>query len=675
MIFINIASNIQTFEARRYMLQLIKKNWLLIVIVASAFFLRVHQLGYLSIWVDEYIHVLRAKNMVTGVESTGFENNGLLLTYSIYPFFKIFGISDFWARFPSVLYAIGSIILLFIISKRLFNEKIAYITIILLTLSQYHIFWSRIARNYSIFLFTFLLAVYFFLRFFEHREQIKGFFKKLDISGKYLIFFLLAVGVSFLTHPLTFFIAFGVGAYCFVVFLLQLFKKEERSFLNKYAVITYVFIIGLFFIFSPSLAAAMKSFLTNFLPESSAEWVVPKWERLETLFETKKNETFDLYLNVIKSDYPKLFFLGFVGIIISFFINKKSGAFIFGLLVIPFLLMSYIYREPALPRYLLYIYPFFLMSIAVTIYFVSDKIIGKFISSKLVNSKPFLLAGIIAIVLLSPVKDAWNMVSSDKHGRVISKNMSHWYFTNWKEASVKVREASKPTDKIITTGVSNLRYYTNITDCYHYRQRVYDTRNHKYIPITPDSSKIYHANSLQGIQKILADNDRVWLVVDYYFDNVFSDPQAKSFLINMMEFKPEYSNNDIRVFLYDKNKPKKTYNSLVEIVHSGKRRSLEYFMNVNQIGSNPQLIIEVEGLNFTNELRIIVNKQFYAVPNAVTGNLYQTTKNPALRQVYSVGIPKDKLKVGQNSMIFEYTDQAVNDQVDGVTIYNLQLRQ
>ena len=655
-------------------MQLIKKNWLLVVILAAAFFLRVYQLGHLSIWVDEYIHALRAKNMVTGAPSIGFENNGILLTYSIYPFFKIFGTSDFWARFPSVLYAVGSIFMLFLVTKRLFNVKIAYISIVLLTFSQYHIFWSRIARNYSIFLFTFLVAVYLFLKFFEHREQLKGFFKKIDISGKYFLFFLLAVGISFLTHPLTFFIAFGAGAYCLIVFTLNLFKKKERSFLNKYAVIAYIFTIGLFFIFSPSLAAAMKSFLTNFLPERSAEWVVPKWDRLETLFETKKNETFNMYLSIIKSDYSKLFFLGFPGLILSYFLNKKSGAFIMGMFVVPFLLMSYIYREPALPRYLLYIYPFFLVSIAVTIYFVVDKIIGRYISQKLVNNKVIKLAGIVCLVLLSPVKEAWNMVSTEKHGRVISKTMSHWYFTNWKEAAVKISETSKPTDKIITTGVNSLKYYTNIVDCYHYRQRVYDTKQHKYVPLTVDSTTVYHANSLQGIQRILADNDRVWLVVDYYFDNVFSDPAAKAYLIKMMEYKPEYSNNDIRVFLYDKNKPKKTYNSLVEIVHTGKRRSLEYFMNVNQIGSNPQLIVEAEGLNFTNELKIMVNKQYYAVPNAVTGSLYQQTKNPALRQVFSISIPKDKLKVGRNSIIFEYIDKVANEKIDGVTIYNIQLR-
>ena len=42
-----------------------------------------------------------------------------------------------------------------------------------------------------------------------------------------------------------------------------------------------------------------------------------------------------------------------------------------------FILMSYVYREPALPRYLYYIYPFFVMAIASTLFLVYDKLLKK----------------------------------------------------------------------------------------------------------------------------------------------------------------------------------------------------------------------------------------------------------------------------------------------------------
>ena len=162
--------------------------WLIGVLTLIGLVLRLINLDYLTLWVDEYIHAVPAKEWAEGRAYTPSENNGILLTYMISFFYKIFGVSDFWARFPSVLFGVGCIPLIYILGKRLFNDFVGVVSALLITVSLYHVYWSRIGRNYAIFVFFFLLMNILFLKAFES-EEIKSklsFFKKIKISPLYL---------------------------------------------------------------------------------------------------------------------------------------------------------------------------------------------------------------------------------------------------------------------------------------------------------------------------------------------------------------------------------------------------------------------------------------------------------------------------------------------------------
>lgn len=635
--------------------EIIKKNWLLLVILLGATLLRVYQLGFLSIWVDEYIHVLNAKKMVEGIPLAQ-KGNGVLLTLSIYPFFKLFGVNDFMARLPSLIYGVLSLFVMFKIAKRLFNKEVAYLTVLLLAVSQYHVFWSRIARNYAIIGFFFPLMIYFFIEFFEPRkEAIKtDFFKKIDISEKYLVLFFLAFIGAFFSHPITFFVFFGIGLYTLFVFVSRSFKKETRNFKDKYAIMSYLFIIGTIMVFMPAFEGVIKGILGIFLPANAIDWIIPNAERLSMLTDTKKHEIFNMYYDVLKTDYSSLYLLGVVGFIAQFFINKKSAMLSLAFFGYLFLLMSYVYREPALPRYIFFIFPFFAMAIASSLYVIYFKLLKKVLPEKLFNSHIVKAVLVLAILFVSPLQKSIAMVKSTEHGKTIPKALSHWYFTNWKEASQNVKKEIKDTDMVISTGTMNVAYYLDLNEAIHYRQNYYNTATHAYEPVDVSKKEYPHANSFEGVKEIYDKNDRGWMITDYYFDGVFSDPKTRSFLINNATYRYDLSNSDIKVLQWDKTKKLKK-NSLLEILTPMQAQSKEYFVNYNNAGAQTlTVLVEAEGLQFSNELQVILNRKTALSVDVAKGSEMKGSYDNAMnRQYFSIPISAKLLQNGRNSIIFQ----------------------
>lgn len=636
-------------------IETLKKNWLLILILLGATVLRIYQLGFLSIWVDEYIHVLNAKKMVDGIPLAQ-KGNGVLLTLSIYPFFKIFGVNDFMARFPSLIYGVLSIFVMFKIAKRLFNKEVAYITIILLSVSLYHVFWSRIARNYAIIGFFFPLMIYFFIEFFEPRkESIKtAFFKKIDISEKYLALFFLAFVGAFFAHPITFFVFFGMGLYTLFVFVSRSFKKETRNFKDKYAIMTYLFIIGTIMVFMPAFEGVIKGILGIFLPPKAINWIIPNAERLSMLTDTKKHEVFTMYYDVLKTDYAYLYLLGIVGFVVQFFINKKSAMLSLAFFGYLFLLMSYIYREPALPRYIFFIFPFFTMAIASSLYFIYFKLLKKVLPEKMLNSNILKTVLVLALLYVSPLQKSIAMVQSNEHGKTIPRELSHWYFTNWKEASENVKKEIKETDMVLSTGTMNVAYYLDLNEAIHYRQNYYNTTSHAYESYKDEDFEFPHANTFAGVKNLYETNDRGWMITDYYFDGVFSDQQARSFLIQNTTYRYDLSNNDIKVLQWDKTKNIKK-NSLLEVLTPAQVQSKEYFVNYTNTGaSNLTVLVEAEGVQFTNELQVILNRKTALAVDVAKGSEMKGSYDNAMnRQYFSIPISAKALVNGKNSVIFQ----------------------
>lgn len=150
-------------------LNILKKKkifFFLSLISIIGFLLRVYRLDRTSLWFDE----LSTLGRITSPLSQIINGSATLpfppLYYILMHYWvKLFGISEFSLRFPSVLFSVFSIILIFELAKELFDRKVGLLAALLLSVSLYSIDFAREAKMYSMLWFFGLLSFYFFYKF------------------------------------------------------------------------------------------------------------------------------------------------------------------------------------------------------------------------------------------------------------------------------------------------------------------------------------------------------------------------------------------------------------------------------------------------------------------------------------------------------------------------------
>ena len=127
------------------------------------------------------------------------------------------GVTVFATRFPSAAIGVLAVVATYLLTKELFDKKIALVASLLITISPWHIAASRNAYESDLLIFTITLGTYFFL---------KGLKKKYYITLSFLIF-----GLSFYLYrsAWTFIPIFIL----FLVFLYWDSFKNLRLFLAK----------------------------------------------------------------------------------------------------------------------------------------------------------------------------------------------------------------------------------------------------------------------------------------------------------------------------------------------------------------------------------------------------------------------------------------------------------
>ena len=190
---------------------------LLVVLLAGLFF-RVYGLGDEALWLDEGIalKLAHASPLVVTIERA-FNNHPPVYFLTLHYWVKLFGDSLFYARILSVIFGVLTILMLYILGRRLFNERVGILSAFLAAISTFHIYYSQEARMYTMVAFLSLVSMYFMVRLFEKRT--------FAISAGYILssFFLLYTHYSALLIVLT------QNIY-FIVMLLS--KRKELHELN-----------------------------------------------------------------------------------------------------------------------------------------------------------------------------------------------------------------------------------------------------------------------------------------------------------------------------------------------------------------------------------------------------------------------------------------------------------
>ena len=144
---------------------------------------------------------------------------------------KTFGINEFAARFPNAIVGIITLLVLFNIGKRLYNEKFGLIWVLVYAgsvLPQFYFKTGIIDPLFNLFIF---LGIYYFVLFTAEKEKI---------ALKYVILSASFVGLGILTKgPVAFLLFFLSGI------LFMIFNKQYKKFLNYKVLLTYTITVSL----------------------------------------------------------------------------------------------------------------------------------------------------------------------------------------------------------------------------------------------------------------------------------------------------------------------------------------------------------------------------------------------------------------------------------------------
>lgn len=246
-----------------------KNLWLGPILIGIA--VRFYKLTYSSIWHDEgyTMWLIRygfwdiIKRDIRDVHPPGY-----YLISKIWV--SLFGSSVFSIRFLSLIFSVGIIYLLFLMIKKLFNERAAFWSAMFLALSPFMIRFGQEARMYGVVAFFTTLATYFLVNFIYEKKS------------KWLIWYALAMIVAVYNQYYAFFVVIShwvilaIATPCFFKFhWVDSFKKRIGIFNFAW----WIANISIVLAYLPWFPIAYRQ-VTRI---SGSYWIKPEWINIRTI--------------------------------------------------------------------------------------------------------------------------------------------------------------------------------------------------------------------------------------------------------------------------------------------------------------------------------------------------------------------------------------------------------
>lgn len=153
-----------------------------------------------------------------------------LYSYLVVPSIAIFGLNITAVRLPSVLFGTATILLAFLLTKKIFkNFSVGLAGAFVFAIQPWHIHFSRVGWESNVGAFTFLLAVYFFIKSFE---------RNFCLSLSAVLF-----GLTLFTYH-----SFKVFTILFLAGLVILYFNQIRKFEKKWLLSSLLLILTFFLI-------------------------------------------------------------------------------------------------------------------------------------------------------------------------------------------------------------------------------------------------------------------------------------------------------------------------------------------------------------------------------------------------------------------------------------------
>ncbi|MCM8798158.1 MAG: glycosyltransferase family 39 protein, partial [Candidatus Omnitrophica bacterium] len=110
-----------------------------------------------------------------------------LFYWLIFLSYRIFGVNEFSARFPSAISGLGGVILTYFIGANLYDSCVGFLSSLILATSLEYLILSRLAITDMLLCFFFLSALLFFIKYTKEKKKF------------FLYFFWISLALSFLT--------------------------------------------------------------------------------------------------------------------------------------------------------------------------------------------------------------------------------------------------------------------------------------------------------------------------------------------------------------------------------------------------------------------------------------------------------------------------------------------
>lgn len=672
--------------------------WLLFLI---ALFNRVYNLGYHSLWIDELIHAGYAIDINrNGWFPPGFEMNQtfihLLNALALFLGPK----SDFTFRFPVAFLSSFGVPLIYLFAKNLFNKNIGLISACLFVGSNFLTFWGRVDRAYGLIPILYLLIMLCFWKTIKYSIDTQKTQSKPTklLNYPYFILGILSFIIAFFTQIQIFIFFFTATAFGTIFFIhrfiaAKLNNQQSHLYSDIIAWLFYGGVLILLLLFSPLVEIIMRPLINSFLPQYMSTLILPNYTKLWQILHTDKwNFTLNHYLDVTTHDFNYFYLFGFSGFICAFFLRKRSATMLATMFFVPFLLMSFILRDPNLAKYMAFYYPSFLISGAVAIYFLGGKILNLISLNKISVLVKLKLTSVLPIVLsltlilsMSKISEMKHFITTEEYGNIVDPALAEIFYVPWKEASEYVMQNMRKGAVILHT-LPVFPYYMDFNrmknhEHFMFRQRFLDSKTKTFVPKTDTPTTGFHAQSYEGLVRLYNHYPRGFLLAHYYFDNVFTDPRCRDFVTQNMKY--HFAQNKyglIRVFSWDRVPSKKPSINANENIQKyifddlgkpyGDQKSEVYKLNLDSLAlqkcKNIKVELTYQGIDAEDEGIIQINDQMFYIPVDTSGTgIFRTSFN----------MDKKFFQNGENSFVLRYNSNTKNDKEEsrGFVVYGLQL--
>ncbi len=261
---------------------------ILTCIILYGGFLRLYNLSEQPYWMDEGY-------TITAIIGTNTDYNCPIYCYTTKHIAKILGNDAFSYRLFAVFMGITFIILIYLVTKKLFTPPHALVVATITSLSYWHIAWSRQARWYTLFLIFFWLALFLFYK----TTEIKPSKQKVLYGLGTLISTLLAI----YTHQISYILIL-------IYLLYALYHKKYKIF----SLITLMGAVLLIFYTIPVSLNYVLPYYTNFLIKEYWLFIILSIYGILTVPEQYKKQIHLLCLSAI----TLLVSLGFFNNIVNY---------------------------------------------------------------------------------------------------------------------------------------------------------------------------------------------------------------------------------------------------------------------------------------------------------------------------------------------------------------------